>query len=138
MILRKITLGYIPVMALALFLIDIESSRSLARERVFRDRLNPINVYNDVEFISRYRVCPDRRESFNFPESINNLIAFKSCHHSISSRTTVLCNWFFPNCGCIVTWNISAISLPNATARYQMHYVTMPHNILYFQTNLSS
>ena len=43
-------------MALALFLIDIESSRSLARQRVFRDRLNPIDVYNDVEFISRYRV----------------------------------------------------------------------------------
>ena len=43
-------------MVLALFLIDIESSRSLARQRVFRDRLNPIYVYNDVEFISRNRV----------------------------------------------------------------------------------
>ena len=43
-------------MALALFLIDLESSRSLAQQRVFRDRLNPIDVYNDVEFISRYRV----------------------------------------------------------------------------------
>ena len=43
-------------MALALLLIDIESSRSLARQRVFRGRLNPIDVYNDVEFISRYRV----------------------------------------------------------------------------------
>ena len=40
-------------MALALFLIDIESSRCLARQRVFRDRLNLIDVYNDVELISR-------------------------------------------------------------------------------------
>ena len=32
-------------MALALFLIDLESSRSLAQQRVFRDRLNPIDVY---------------------------------------------------------------------------------------------
>ena len=42
-------------MALA-FLFDLDLSQSLSRQRVFRDRLNPIDVYNDTEFIPRYRV----------------------------------------------------------------------------------
>ena len=85
-----------PVIALALFQTDIEYSRSLARHKVFRDRLNPIEQYNDVEFISRYRqsykvyFCPARRESFNIPASINNSIAFNSDNHLISSRTQFL------------------------------------------------
>ena len=130
-------------MALALFLIDIESSRSLARQRVFRDRLNPIDIYNDVEFISLYRVTkfiffPARRESFNIPASINNSIAFNSNHHSISSRTTVLGYWILPNCGGIVTWNISAIRLSMYPYGNRLHYGPMLQNILYFQTKLSS
>ena len=43
-------------MALAVFLLEVYSSQSLSRQRVFRDRLNPLDVYNDVEFLSRYRV----------------------------------------------------------------------------------
>lgn len=43
-------------MALALFLLEVHSSQSLARQRTFRDRLNPLDAYNDTEFISRYRL----------------------------------------------------------------------------------
>ena len=43
-------------MALAVFLLEVYSSQSLWRQRVFRDSLNPLDVYNDVEFLSRYRV----------------------------------------------------------------------------------
>ena len=42
-------------MALALFLLEVNTANSLARQRVFRDRLNPPDAYNDTEFISRYR-----------------------------------------------------------------------------------
>ena len=38
------------------FLFDLEFSHSLSRQRVFRDRLNPIDVYGDIEFIARYRI----------------------------------------------------------------------------------
>ena len=38
------------------FLFDLEFSHSLSRQRVFRDRLNPIDVYSDIEFIARYRI----------------------------------------------------------------------------------
>ena len=38
------------------FLLDLDLSRSLSRQREFRDRLNPIDVYNDTEFFARYLV----------------------------------------------------------------------------------
>ena len=37
-------------------LLDLEVSHSLSRQRVFRDRLNPMDIYNEIEFIARYRV----------------------------------------------------------------------------------
>ena len=40
-------------MALAVFLLEVYSSQSVSRQRVFRDRLNPLDVYNDVEFLSK-------------------------------------------------------------------------------------
>ena len=43
-------------MALALFLLEVNTANSLARQRVFQDRLNPLDAYNDTEFISRYRI----------------------------------------------------------------------------------
>ena len=43
-------------MALARFLLEDDSSNSLARQRVFRDRLNPLDAYNEIEFRTRYRV----------------------------------------------------------------------------------
>ena len=48
-------LSILSSMALA-FLLDLDLSQSLSRQRVFRDRINPIDVYNDIEFIARYRV----------------------------------------------------------------------------------
>ena len=42
-------------MSLALFLLEVNTANSLARQRVFRD-LNPLDAYNDTEFISRYRI----------------------------------------------------------------------------------
>ena len=41
-------------MALALFLLEVDAANSLDRQRVFRDRLNPLEAYNNTEFISRY------------------------------------------------------------------------------------
>ena len=44
-------------MALALFLLEDEyTALSLTNQRVFRDRRNPLDSYNDIEFISRYRI----------------------------------------------------------------------------------
>ena len=48
-------LSILSSMALA-FLLDLDLSQSLSGQRVFRDRINPIDVYNDIEFIARYRV----------------------------------------------------------------------------------
>ena len=43
-------------MALALFLLEVNTANNLTRQRMFRDRLNPLEAYNDTEFISRYRI----------------------------------------------------------------------------------
>ena len=44
-------------MALALFLLEDEyTALSLTNQRVFRDRRNPLDSYNNIEFISRYRI----------------------------------------------------------------------------------
>ena len=41
-------------MAFVLFLLEVNTANSLAKQRLFRDRLNPLDAYNDIEFISRY------------------------------------------------------------------------------------
>ena len=43
-------------MALFLSLIEAETTQSLTHQRILRDRLNPLDAYNDFEFISRYRL----------------------------------------------------------------------------------
>ena len=47
-------------MASLFVLLEMEIG-SLRRKRIFRDRLNPLDAYSDVEFITRYRI---RREMF--------------------------------------------------------------------------
>ena len=34
----------------------MQTATSLANQRVFRDRINPLDAYNDTEFITRMRV----------------------------------------------------------------------------------
>ena len=43
-------------MALSLFLLQVNTANSLSKQIVFPDRLNPLDAYNDTEFISRYRI----------------------------------------------------------------------------------
>ena len=43
-------------MASALYILELEIASSLRRQRVFRDRLNPLDEYSDGEFIPRYRI----------------------------------------------------------------------------------
>lgn len=40
---------------MAAFLLLFENERALRRERVFRDRGNPIDNFTDIELIARYR-----------------------------------------------------------------------------------
>ncbi|XP_064646160.1 putative nuclease HARBI1 [Lineus longissimus] len=43
-------------MAAVYFALEEENRRALRRERVFRDRLHPFDVYDDVDLIKRYRM----------------------------------------------------------------------------------
>ena len=52
----------------ALHILDLEIASSLRRQRVFRDRLNPLDEYSDVEFIARYRIS-----RFIFMELLNEI-----------------------------------------------------------------
>ena len=58
-------------MASQLFLLQTAIENSIQLQRVFRDRLNPLDAYPDAEFIARYRITRpmfmellDRLETF--------------------------------------------------------------------------
>ena len=66
-------------MAAIFNLLEIEFDRSIHRQRVFRDRLNPLDAYSDVEFIARYRV-----DRIMFTELVDRL---DSCMFRSTSRS---------------------------------------------------
>ena len=55
-------------MASALYILELEIASSLRRQRVFRDRLNPLDEYSDGEFIARYRIT-----RYIFTELLNEI-----------------------------------------------------------------
>ena len=73
-------------MASALHILDLEIASSLRRQRVFRDRLNPLDEYSNGEFIARYRIS-----RYIFTELLNEIPSklFRSTtrSHSISPTT---------------------------------------------------
>ena len=76
---------YFLLMPATFNLLEIEFDRSIHRQRVFRDRLNPLNAYSDVEFIARYRV-----DRIMFTESVDRLDScmFRSTSRSFSIPAT--------------------------------------------------
>ena len=57
-------------MAVALFVVQEEYNRAMRRERIFRDRSNPLDAMSDEELISKYR--PNRECIFNLVEELND------------------------------------------------------------------
>ena len=72
-------------MASLFVLLEMEIG-SLRRQRIFRDRLNPIDAYSDVEFVARYRI---RREMFlELHDKIETFMSRSTSRsHSISVTT---------------------------------------------------
>ncbi|KAI6648304.1 Nuclease HARBI1 [Oopsacas minuta] len=72
-------------MASLFVLLELEIG-SLRRQRIFRDRLNSLEAYTDVEFISRYRI---RRERFlELNDKIETFISRSTRRsHSLSVTT---------------------------------------------------
>ena len=75
-------------MAVALFLPEADSSQSLARRRVFRDRLNPLNAYNNAEFISRYRIT--KNIFVQLEEKVSTFLRRSAIQSSVIPPTTQL------------------------------------------------
>ena len=73
-------------MASALHILDLEIASSLRRQRVFRDRLNPLNEYSDGEFIARYRISRYIFTEF-LNEIPNKLFRSTTRSHSIPPTT---------------------------------------------------
>ena len=69
-----------------IFLLEHELDHSLRRQRVFRDRLNPLDMYSDNEFITFYRM-----DRIMFTESLNKfenyMIRSTSRSHAIPAAT---------------------------------------------------
>ena len=89
---------------------------SLRRQRIFRDRLNPLDAYSDVEFIARYRI---RREIFlELHHKIETFMSRStSRYHSLSVTTQFAVTLQFPATGSFQTVVASAhgISQPSVS-----------------------
>ena len=73
-------------MAVALLLLEVDSANSSASQRVFRDRLNPLDAYDDRGFISRYRIT--KGVFIQLHEKImDSLCRYTSRSHSLPTTT---------------------------------------------------
>ena len=73
-------------MASQLFLLQTSIENSMQLQRVFRDRLNPLDAYSDAEFITRYRIIrPMFMELLERLETFIVLLTGRS--HAIPSTT---------------------------------------------------
>ena len=66
----------------------VYNERAFRRERVIRDRSNPLDIYNDEELIERFRFC--RRDPFEL---------IKEFHRIYSSCRTAMQRYHRP-CNC--------------------------------------
>jgi hypothetical protein len=83
-------------MALLLLIADEQNQHALRRERIFRDRVNPLDIYDDVDLIKRYRMPRhvllrgDRHDRTGFGTPNQK----ESCHAGASAssvRYTLFC-----------------------------------------------
>ena len=85
-----------------------EMQRAMGWERVFRDRTNPLDTFNDAELVKRYRF------SHVGIKHITDIVAL-DIERETRRNFTVLCFWDIPNycrrsLACITTTACSAIS----------------------------
>lgn len=57
---------------MAAFFLLFENDRALRRERVFRDRINPLDRYTDVDLVARYRF--PQREILLLTDLVNDTV----------------------------------------------------------------
>ena len=102
-------------MASLFVLLEMEIG-SLRRQRIFRDRLNPLDAYSDVEFIARYRI---RREMFlELHDKIETFMSRSTSRsHSLSVTTQLAVTLQFLATGSFQTVVASAhgISQPSVS-----------------------
>lgn len=90
--------------------------RSLARQRVFRDRRNPFEIYDDQELYERFRF--DRRAIFTIVDLVREEMARKtrrSCAVSVELQVLVALKFlasgtFLISCGDIIHVHVSTAS----------------------------
>ena len=96
-------------MALTHLLMQNEYRRAMARERVFRDRTNPLDIFNDQKLYKRYRFSrkgcmflidllspelePATQRSHAIPATIQVFTALR--YYATGSYQTGSCDWSF-------------------------------------------
>ena len=135
-------------MALFLSLIEAETTQSLTHQRILRDRLNPLDAYNDFEFISRYRLT-----RYVFIQLHDKIVGFlnRSTNRSHSIPTTtqlaVALQFFATGSFQTVVSTAHGISQPSvsrcigvvsdALSPFAKEYITFPNQQLQTQVQPS-
>ena len=114
-------------MAVALFMIEEdENRRALRRDRVFRDRLNPLDVYDDVEILRRYRFTrPVLLEVIDLLE--DDISPFTRRSHAVPATLQVCC----------VRARQSGAALNNFALRNTVSVKNAPDHQILFNNHLS-
>ena len=64
------------------------NERAFRRERIIRDRINPLDIYNDEELIERFRFC--RRDLYELVDELSPDLEFVSDHNAALPPTLQL------------------------------------------------
>ena len=104
-------------MASLFVLLEMEIG-SLRRQRIFRDRLNPLDAYSDVEFIARYRI---RREMFlELHDKIETFMSRSTSRsHSLSVTTQLAVTLQFLATGSFQTVVASAHGISQPSVQWR-------------------
>ena len=99
-------------MASALSLLEIEIEiieNSLRCQRVFRDRLNPMEAYSDFDFIARYRIT--KYMFVNLLNKISISFPLNCSNNTTSCSSAVLSYWNVSDSYRIRTWNLANVCI---------------------------
>ena len=105
------------------YLLQEENRRALRRDRVFRPRINPLNEFDDIDLISRYRLS--RNLILDLCNSLGDkLVRNTQRNQALSVETQIFTALRFYASGCFYMDTASGHGISKASVSRAVHAVT--------------
>ncbi|XP_064646164.1 putative nuclease HARBI1 [Lineus longissimus] len=115
---------------------DLDARRAMRRERIFRDRVHPLEIYNDLQLYQRYRL--DRQTILDLVDAVRNYIEPQTDrNHALPADLKVLATLRFYASGSFQevtgdTVHISQPSMSRIITQVTDALIHLLHNIIKF------